>query len=79
MKNLVIIFLLLIITLSVFSQNIAITDDNGYTANTSAMLDVKSLTKGMLVPRMTSVQRTAIVLAVSNSKSGIAAVTRPSL
>jgi hypothetical protein len=43
------------------SQNIVITDDDAYTANSSAMLDVKSLTKGMLVPRMTSAQRAAIV------------------
>ncbi len=41
-------------------QNIAITDDNAYTADSSAMLDVKSLTKGFLTPRMTSVQRTGI-------------------
>ncbi|MBU0765522.1 MAG: tail fiber domain-containing protein [Bacteroidetes bacterium] len=41
-------------------QNVAITDDNGYTANPSAMLDVKSITKGMLVPRLSTAQRTAI-------------------
>ena len=39
-----------------YSQNIAITDDNAYTAQNSAMLDVKSLTKGLLVPRLTSAQ-----------------------
>lgn len=49
------------------SQNIAITDDDTYTANSSAMLDVKSLTKGMLVPRLTSVQRNAI----SNPATGL--------
>ena len=32
----------------------------GATANSSAMLDVASTTQGMLVPRMTSAQRTAI-------------------
>ncbi|MBU0765866.1 MAG: hypothetical protein KJ607_13660, partial [Bacteroidetes bacterium] len=42
------------------SQNVAITDDNGYTANPSAMLDVKSTSKGMLVPRLTTVQRNMI-------------------
>ncbi|MBU0763478.1 MAG: hypothetical protein KJ607_01445, partial [Bacteroidetes bacterium] len=42
------------------AQNIAITDDDGYVANTSAMLDVKSTTKGMLIPRVTTVQRTSI-------------------
>ncbi len=39
------------------SQSIAITDDNGYSADASAMLDVKSITKGMLVPRLTTTQR----------------------
>ncbi|MFH2143555.1 MAG: hypothetical protein ABIJ97_14105 [Bacteroidota bacterium] len=43
------------------AQNIAITDDDAYTANSSAMLDVKSLTKGLLIPRLTTAQRTAIV------------------
>ncbi|OFX43010.1 MAG: hypothetical protein A2046_08790 [Bacteroidetes bacterium GWA2_30_7] len=43
------------------AQNIAITDDDTYTANASAMLDVKSTTKGMLIPRLTTAQRTAIV------------------
>ncbi|MCK9206867.1 MAG: hypothetical protein M0P66_07135 [Salinivirgaceae bacterium] len=32
------------------AQNIAITDLDGYTPATSAMLDVYSTTKGMLVP-----------------------------
>ncbi|MBU0765259.1 MAG: tail fiber domain-containing protein [Bacteroidetes bacterium] len=50
-----------IITLNVAEgQNVAITDDNGYTAHSSAMLDVKSTSKGMLVPRVTSTQRMAI-------------------
>ncbi|OFX23822.1 MAG: hypothetical protein A2033_10430 [Bacteroidetes bacterium GWA2_31_9] len=44
----------------VFAQNIAITDDDTYVADPSAMLDVKSVTKGMLVPRMTSAQRILI-------------------
>jgi len=55
----------LIIVFSLFlfksrAQNIAITDDDNYDAHPSAMLDVKSLTKGMLVPRMTTEQREAI-------------------
>ncbi|GAB4277899.1 MAG: hypothetical protein Kow0068_01250 [Marinilabiliales bacterium] len=52
--------LLVFISLALFSQNIAITDDDSYTANSSAMLDVKSLTKGFLAPRMTTAQRNAI-------------------
>ncbi|MBU0763495.1 MAG: hypothetical protein KJ607_01530, partial [Bacteroidetes bacterium] len=39
------------------AQNIAITDDNGYYADSSAMLDVKSTTKGILIPRLTTSQR----------------------
>ncbi|MBI4648288.1 MAG: tail fiber domain-containing protein [Bacteroidia bacterium] len=42
------------------AQNIAITDDDGYTAHSSAMLDVKSLTKGLLIPRLSTAQRLAI-------------------
>ena len=42
------------------AQNIAITDDESYTAESSAMLDVKSITKGLLIPRLDSVQRVGI-------------------
>lgn len=42
-----------------YSQNVAINTD-GSIANNSAMLDIKSTTKGMLIPRMTTAQRTAI-------------------
>jgi len=49
------------------AQNIAITDDDTYTANSSAMLDIKSLSKGMLVPRLTTTQRNA----VSNPATGL--------
>ncbi|MBU0764978.1 MAG: hypothetical protein KJ607_09105, partial [Bacteroidetes bacterium] len=48
-------------------QNIAITDDDGYSADGSAMLDVKSNNKGMLVPRLTSAQR----IAVSSPATGL--------
>lgn len=58
----------LFITLFIFSllnasiaQNIAITDDNGYTADSSAMLDVKSTSKGLLMPRLTTAQRIAVI------------------
>src|SRR5260221_9326214 len=42
-----------------FAQSVAINTD-GSTANASAILDIKSSTKGMLAPRMTTVQRTAV-------------------
>jgi hypothetical protein len=44
----------------IFSQSLAINTD-GTTANASAMLDIKSTTKGLLIPRMTTLERTAIV------------------
>lgn len=59
MKRKLLIFFLLS-NLSLFAQNIAITDNDTYTAESSAMLDVMSTTKGMLVPRLTTAQRNAI-------------------
>jgi len=57
-----ILFTLLLFTLLpalVFAQGVGINTDNS-TADPSAMLDVKSTTKGALVPRMTMTQRDAI-------------------
>ncbi|WP_375561491.1 hypothetical protein ACE193_02735 [Bernardetia sp. OM2101] len=42
-----------------FSQGVAINEDNS-SANASAILDIKSTTKGMLAPRMSAAQKTAI-------------------
>lgn len=42
-----------------FAQSVSI-NSNGAVADTSAMLDVKSTTKGLLIPRMTATQRNAI-------------------
>lgn len=55
------IFLLLSIFTSIVAtaQSVGINTD-GSTANTSAMLDVKSTTKGFLPPRMTGAQRNSI-------------------
>ncbi len=44
-----------------WAQNVGINDDGSLPDN-SAMLDVKSTTKGLLAPRMTEAQRNAIVL-----------------
>ncbi|MBI4648676.1 MAG: hypothetical protein HY738_19350 [Bacteroidia bacterium] len=62
MKKLLLLSLISIwgFDMSLSAQNIAITDDDSYTAHASAMLDVKSLTKGLLIPRLTTAQRTAI-------------------
>jgi uncharacterized coiled-coil protein SlyX len=51
--------ILLLLAAPAFAQSIAI-NTNGAVANTSAMLDITSTTRGLLIPRMTSVQRTAI-------------------
>jgi hypothetical protein len=40
------------------AQNVAITDDDGYTVDAAAMLDVKSINKGLLVPRVALVSTT---------------------
>lgn len=54
-------FSLILFTSDSFSQGLSV-NTSGTAADTSAMLDVSSTTKGMLVPRMTSAQRTAISL-----------------
>lgn len=46
-------------TTQLHAQSVAINTD-GSTANTSALLDVKSNTKGILIPRMTRAERDAI-------------------
>jgi hypothetical protein len=61
-KGLFILFgigLFSLLALNLPAQNVAINAD-GSNADPSAMLDVKSNNKGMLVPRMTTVQRTGI-------------------
>ena len=60
-KNLFIVIGILfqLYAISVNAQNVAINTD-GSNADASAMLDVKSTNKGMLVPRMTTANRNAI-------------------
>ena len=60
MKKTFLTLLLLTVTyLVTFSQRVGINDD-GSNPDNSAMLDVKSTTKGLLTPRMTKAQRDAI-------------------
>src|SRR5258708_35261807 len=54
-----VLLILLSVSLPAISQNIAINND-GSQANLHAILDIKSGTKGILVPRMDSVARKAI-------------------
>jgi hypothetical protein len=60
MRKILIISLLVFLPVVFYAQNTVITDNDSYTAHNSAMLDVYSLSKGLLVPRLTSAQRTAI-------------------
>jgi hypothetical protein len=63
MKKLIYLAILVISIFAQFkalSQGVAINNDNS-TPDPSAMLDVKSTDKGLLIPRMTQAQRNAIV------------------
>lgn len=62
-KRIAIIFLLVMLlpvfTFHLSAQSVSV-NNNGSAPHASAMLDVSSTTKGMLIPRMTTAQRTAI-------------------
>ncbi len=62
-KNLI-LAILVVCTTMLMSQNVAINADASE-PDASAMLDVKSTTKGMLTPRMTATQRTSISSAAT--------------
>lgn len=59
MKKLIFTVATILATTGLKAQNAAI-NSTGASPNASAMLDVASTTKGLLTPRMTSAQRTAI-------------------
>jgi Chaperone of endosialidase len=59
MRTLVFLFLSLVCISTAHAQSFAINTD-GSTANTSALLDVKSTTKGLLIPRLTKAQKYAV-------------------
>ncbi len=61
MKKLFFLLVFLSFCSQAFSQTVVVTDDPTYTTgNASSVLDVKSVLKGFLAPRMTTAQRTAI-------------------
>ncbi|HZY39197.1 MAG TPA: hypothetical protein VFE53_21220 [Mucilaginibacter sp.] len=61
MRSLFSLLLILSFCSQAFSQTVVVTDDASYTTgNASSVLDVKSVLKGFLAPRMTQAQRTAI-------------------
>ena len=57
MKKFIVLMLVFLSIIKSYSQSVGI---GTTTPNTSSMLDVSATNKGMLVPRMTTVQRTAI-------------------
>lgn len=59
MKNLICLVGLLFPSFYAKAQSVSINTD-GSTANSSAMLDIKSATKGLLIPRVTKAQKFAI-------------------
>ena len=59
-KILLITILQISLVLACRAQGISINND-GSSPNPSAMLDIKSTSKGLLLPRLTSAQRKAIV------------------
>ena len=60
MKSLIFISLIFLRSLVCYTQSVGINEDAS-ASHPSAMLDVKSTTKGMLIPRMTSAERTGIL------------------
>ncbi|MFT3703170.1 MAG: hypothetical protein QM802_12405 [Agriterribacter sp.] len=61
MKTAFLVCTIICIAATLPAQTVVVTDDNTYTTGqASSVLDVKSTSKGFLVPRMTSAQRTAI-------------------
>jgi uncharacterized protein (TIGR02145 family) len=67
-RTLLIEVLLITAPVLMFAQNAGINDD-GSSPDNSAMLDVKSTTKGMLIPRMTAAQ----IGAIANPADGLQA------
>jgi hypothetical protein len=59
MKNFFVFIFSLFFAVNIFAQSVGINTD-GSSPNSSAMLDIKSTTKGLLPPRMTAVNRLAI-------------------
>jgi len=59
MKKFIYLFVIMLLANAAFGQNVAVNTD-GSVAHASALLDVKSMNKGILVPRMTTAQRTTI-------------------
>ncbi|OFX82264.1 MAG: hypothetical protein A2W99_09410 [Bacteroidetes bacterium GWF2_33_16] len=58
--SLLLLAIMFIAVTQINAQNVAITDDDTYSPQACAVLDVKSITKGLLFPRLSTTQRNAI-------------------
>ncbi|HEX2627820.1 MAG TPA: hypothetical protein VHM26_02370 [Chitinophagaceae bacterium] len=56
-------FLLLFTPLLPYAQSVGISNDNSV-PHSSAILDIKSTTKGLLIPRMSTLERTSIIATI---------------
>lgn len=59
MKKIFFLFAVIIVVITASSQNVAI-NNTGAVADASAMLDISSTSKGILIPRMNTAEKTAI-------------------
>jgi hypothetical protein len=67
-KFLIIIPMIMALIFNSYAQNnVTITDDDNHTADESAVLDIYSISKGVLVPRMTDAQ----ISVISNPATGL--------
>ncbi len=67
-KRIIAALVFISINLIAFPQAVVVTDDATYTSgHASSVLDVKSTSKGLLIPRMTQVQR----LSISSPANGL--------
>lgn len=68
---------MLLTSLYVFSQNIGISDSGGsFTPDNSSVLELQSVSRGLLIPRMTQTQRDAVAspvagLMIYNTTTGL--------
>jgi microcystin-dependent protein len=67
MKKLILLSAILFSFSGIFAQSVGISEDNNHQPASSAILDVESTTKGMLIPRMSTYQRENI----SNKAMGL--------
>jgi hypothetical protein len=62
MRTVAILFAFTFVTTEIFAQTVVVTDNSAYvTGQASSVLDVYSVSKGFLAPRMTTAQRIAIL------------------